>query len=99
MLAPAGRLRMTSMLDVRLELLPSAPRPLKQRARVRLHHGTADHSVPTIFSYYLAEEARAAGKTAELYVYDGDDHNLATYFTAAMLRSIAFFDQYVKGDE
>ena len=42
MLAPAGRLRMTSMLDVRLELLPSAPRPLKQRARVRLHHGTAE---------------------------------------------------------
>lgn len=65
---------------------------------LQLHHGTADHSVPTIFSYYLAEEARAAGQTAELYVYDGDDHNLATYFTAAMLRSIAFFDKYVKGD-
>ena len=42
MLVPAGRLRMTSMLDVRLELLPSAPRPLKQRARVRLHHGTTE---------------------------------------------------------
>ncbi len=65
---------------------------------LQLHHGTADHSVPTIFSYYLAEEARAAGQTAELYVYNGDDHNLATYFTAAMLRSIAFFDLYVKGE-
>jgi selenocysteine-specific elongation factor len=41
-LAPAGRLRPTSMLDARLELLPSAPRPLTQRARVRLHHGTAE---------------------------------------------------------
>jgi selenocysteine-specific elongation factor len=41
-LAPAGRLQASSMIDARLELLPSAPRPLKQRARVRLHHGTAE---------------------------------------------------------
>ncbi|MEK6289476.1 MAG: selenocysteine-specific translation elongation factor [Acidobacteriota bacterium] len=41
-LAPAGRLRAASMVDARLELLPSAPRPLRQRARVRLHHGTAE---------------------------------------------------------
>lgn len=66
---------------------------------LQLHHGTADHSVPTFMSYYLAEEARAAGKDAELYIYDGDDHNLAMYFTAAMLRSIDFFDKYVKGEE
>jgi selenocysteine-specific elongation factor len=42
LLAPAGRLRATSMIDVRLELLPSAARPLMQRVRVRLHHGTAE---------------------------------------------------------
>ena len=42
MLAPAGRLRATSMIDVRLDLLESAARPLAQRARVRLHHGTAE---------------------------------------------------------
>jgi selenocysteine-specific elongation factor len=42
LLAPAGRLRATSMIDARLELLPSAARPLSQRARVRLHHGTAE---------------------------------------------------------
>jgi selenocysteine-specific elongation factor len=41
-LAPAGRLQATSMLDVRLDLLASAPRPLVQRARVRLHHGTLE---------------------------------------------------------
>ncbi len=41
-LAPAGRLRATSMLDVRLDLLASAPRPLTHRARVRLHHGTTE---------------------------------------------------------
>jgi len=42
LLAPAGRLRATSMIDARLELLISAARPLMQRARVRLHHGTAE---------------------------------------------------------
>ena len=42
LLAPAGRLRATSMIDVRLELLMSAAHPLLQRARVRLHHGTAE---------------------------------------------------------
>ncbi|MFL6213022.1 MAG: selenocysteine-specific translation elongation factor [Blastocatellia bacterium] len=41
-LAPAGRLQPTSMIDARLDLLPNAPRPLVQRARVRLHHGTIE---------------------------------------------------------
>src|SRR5205085_6793591 len=41
-LAPAGRLQATSMIDARLDLLASAPRPLLQRARVRLHHGTVE---------------------------------------------------------
>ena len=41
-LATAGKLHSTSMIDARLELLPSAARPLTQRARVRVHHGTAE---------------------------------------------------------
>ena len=41
-LAPAGRLRVTSMIDARLDLLETAPRPLTHRARVRLHHGTVE---------------------------------------------------------
>ncbi len=41
-LAPAGRLRTTSLLDVRLHLLKSAPRPLRNRSRVHLHIGTAE---------------------------------------------------------
>ncbi|HLG17811.1 MAG TPA: selenocysteine-specific translation elongation factor [Blastocatellia bacterium] len=41
-LAPAGRLGSASMLDARLDLLPSAPRRDATRARVRLHHGTAE---------------------------------------------------------
>jgi selenocysteine-specific elongation factor len=41
-IAPAGRVSSTSLLDARLDLLPSASRPLAQRARIRLHHGTAE---------------------------------------------------------
>ncbi|MGH9841059.1 MAG: selenocysteine-specific translation elongation factor, partial [Blastocatellia bacterium] len=41
-IAPAGRLRASSMLDVRLHLLKSAPRPLRSRSRVHLHLGTAE---------------------------------------------------------
>ncbi|MBO0859176.1 MAG: selenocysteine-specific translation elongation factor [Chloracidobacterium sp.] len=41
-LAPAGRLRASSMLDARLQLLKSAPRSLRARSRVRLHIGAAE---------------------------------------------------------
>lgn len=41
-LAPAGRLRAGAMLDVRLDLIEAAPRPLRTRARVRLHIGAAE---------------------------------------------------------
>jgi selenocysteine-specific elongation factor len=41
-LAPAGRLLATQMLDVRLQMLKSAARPLRSRSRVRLHLGTAE---------------------------------------------------------
>ncbi len=40
--APAGRLRPTQIIDARVEVLPNAPRPLRSRQRVRLHLGTAE---------------------------------------------------------
>jgi len=41
-LAPVGRLRPTQVFDARVEVLPTAPRPLRSRQRVRVHHGTAE---------------------------------------------------------
>ncbi len=41
-LAPVGRLRPTQVLDVLLEVLSDAPRPLRSRARVRLHIHAAE---------------------------------------------------------
>ena len=53
--------------------------------------------MPEAFSQSLFQHVLAAGKTAELYMYPGDDHNLAHSFGLAMLRTIEFFDRYLKG--
>lgn len=65
---------------------------------IQLHHGTADTSVPAILSELLADEIEAVGKEVELYLYEGDTHDIDINFSIAMSRSIAFFDRYVKGD-
>jgi selenocysteine-specific elongation factor len=41
-LAPAGRLSPTQALDAFVSVLADAPRPLRTRQRVRVHHGTAE---------------------------------------------------------
>jgi selenocysteine-specific elongation factor len=41
-LAEAGRLRTTQIIDSQVNVLASAPRPLRSRARVRLHLGAAE---------------------------------------------------------
>jgi dipeptidyl aminopeptidase/acylaminoacyl peptidase len=63
---------------------------------VQLHHGTADASVPFEFSQTLYDRVQAVSGTAEFYVYEGDDHNLSRSLRAALQRSVAFFDTYVK---
>lgn len=62
---------------------------------VQLHHGTLDTSVPVEFSQKLKEQLYTAGKVGELYTYTGDDHNLSKNFSAAIQRSVAFFDKYL----
>ncbi len=42
-LASAGALCPSHMIDIQLELLQSAARPLKHRAKIRFHTGTAEH--------------------------------------------------------
>ncbi|HQE91983.1 MAG TPA: alpha/beta fold hydrolase [Anaerolineae bacterium] len=65
---------------------------------LQLHHGTSDTSVPVEYSEDLYAQLQAEGVTSELYIYQGDDHNLAGNFSAAMRRSVEFFDLYVKGE-
>jgi uncharacterized protein len=63
---------------------------------VQLHHGTADESVPLIMSELLAAQLQAAGQPYELYTYPDDNHNISNYFSAAMTRTIQFFNTYLK---
>jgi len=63
---------------------------------LELHHGTADDDVPVEFSIRLAELARQNGQIANLYTYEGDNHNISKYFTQAMRQTIEFFDIYLK---
>jgi dipeptidyl aminopeptidase/acylaminoacyl peptidase len=63
---------------------------------LQLHHGTIDEDVPVEFSIRLAEQVRAAGKIADLYTYEKDNHNLSKFFTQAMDRTIVFFDAVLK---
>ncbi|MBI3168909.1 MAG: alpha/beta fold hydrolase [Chloroflexi bacterium] len=63
---------------------------------LELHHGTADEDVPVEFSIRLAELARQDGQIANLYMYEGDNHNISKYFSQAMNQTIAFFDIYLK---
>lgn len=63
---------------------------------IQLHHGTADVSVPVEFSQTLEKQIQEVGKTAELYTYLGDDHNIASNFGIAAQRSVEFFDKYLK---
>lgn len=63
---------------------------------IQLHHGTADADVPLEFSELLFYQMLEAGQYVELYKYDGDNHNISNYFSAAMQRTIEFFDRYVK---
>lgn len=64
---------------------------------LQLHHATTDTTVPVEYSETLYEQVLEAGRPAELYLYEGDNHNLFANFWTAMGRSIEFFDTYVKG--
>ena len=65
---------------------------------VQIHHGTADDSVPVEYSEILHQALESAGQVAELFIYPNDNHNLTNNFGAAMQRSVAFFDTYLKGE-
>lgn len=63
---------------------------------VQLHHGAADADVPLEFSEILFAELQAASKPVELYTYPDDNHNISNNFSAAMFRTLQFFERYLK---
>lgn len=65
-------------------------------ARVQLHQGLADDTVPPLFSEHLKQELEKNGKTVEYYTYEGADHNLSQSFSEAENRSVDFFNKFLK---
>ena len=66
---------------------------------IQLHHGTADTSVAVEFSANLFVQIQTLDLPVELYVYEGDNHNISNNFGTAMARSIDFFDRHLKDDD
>jgi selenocysteine-specific elongation factor len=64
-IATPGALVPTYLLDVQLDLLASSPRPLKHRAKVRFHTGTAEHLATAVL---LDREELAPGEAAFIQV-------------------------------
>lgn len=65
---------------------------------IQIHHGTSDADVPWEFSQMLHDEMVQANQGVELYLYDGDNHNISNNFSVAMQRTIEFFDRYLKSN-
>lgn len=63
---------------------------------LQLHHGVSDTSVPVAFSEKLSKHLKKENKIVELFIYEGDDHNLTNNLYTALNRSVAFFDKYLK---
>ncbi len=63
---------------------------------IELHHSAQDDEVPEAFSQSLYNDLKKAGKTSELFTYEGTDHNLSQGFNLAMQRSVDFFNKYLK---
>ncbi len=65
---------------------------------IQLHHGTDDESVPVEYSKELYARLQEMGRPSELYLYEGDNHNILYNLSTALQRSVEFFDRYVKGN-
>ncbi len=65
-------------------------------APIQLHAGTMDEEVPWEFSQGLYDRLKKTGKDAELFTYEGADHNISQSFNLAAQRSVEFFDKYLK---
>jgi dipeptidyl aminopeptidase/acylaminoacyl peptidase len=64
---------------------------------LQIQQAAGDIEVPAYMSEELYSEMLQAGRTVFYYEYPRDDHNISKNYELAMQRTLAFFDQYVKG--
>lgn len=63
---------------------------------IQIHVGLADNQVPTAFSKSLYEKLNYQGKSVEYYEYEGANHDINQSFDIAIVRTVKFFDTYLK---
>lgn len=63
-------------------------------AAIQIHHGTADQSVPVLFSQNLSAKLHAINKPHEIFIYPGGDHNFTgTERPLVLARTVQFWLQ------
>lgn len=60
---------------------------------IQLHHAKGDESVPYTLSERFYESLKKTSPESELFIYDGDDHNISRNFSKAMLESVTFMNK------
>jgi len=63
---------------------------------IQMHHGTGDVEVPVEFSTTLYQQLLIADIAVELYTYKNDNHNISNSFDLAMIRTIQYFNRFLK---
>lgn len=65
---------------------------------IQNHHGTVDESVEIKWSDELDSWLKAAGKSHDYRIYPGEPHEFVQAWPLVMSRTLAFFDEHVKGE-
>ena len=63
---------------------------------IQLHHGTADSSVDVELSVNLDKLLKESDQESEIFLYEGDDHNISNNLSTALARSVEYFDKFLK---
>jgi dipeptidyl aminopeptidase/acylaminoacyl peptidase len=66
-------------------------------APIQVHQGTADASVPEMWSTNLVKTLEDKQISVNYYIYPGADHNLRPSWDSAVARSLAFFKEILYG--
>jgi uncharacterized protein len=59
---------------------------------VLIHHGTSDDSCPIRWSRRTLAALERAGKSARMFVYEGEEHAFGPQWPLSMRRTVAFFE-------
>jgi len=63
-------------------------------APVMIHQGTADEWCEVEWQEEVVNGLKEVGKDADLYIYEGDDHNFSKNWEEVVARDLGFFERW-----